>query len=181
MNNLQLVLNSLGAEHIFVLFTTLYINFRTDANKLYLWLLFWKCVKRWKKNIWPFRWTSCDLILPTMVIPSDHQAVSSGSRCSEFFLKTSQSLHVTTLKNRWLTARLTILEKNWFMGTNPFLDENYSCKSLRNYQSHPKPSPPDKSPQHDSKGAETLPRDNHCVQNPPSGQNKEFKGPTPGT
>ena len=32
MNNLQLVLNILGAEHIFV---PLYINFRTDANKLY--------------------------------------------------------------------------------------------------------------------------------------------------
>ena len=35
MNNLQVVLNILGAEHIFVPFTTLYINSRTDANKLY--------------------------------------------------------------------------------------------------------------------------------------------------
>ena len=34
MNNLHLVLNILGTEHIFVLFTALYINFRTDANKL---------------------------------------------------------------------------------------------------------------------------------------------------
>ena len=35
MNNLRLDLNILGAEHIFVLFTALYINFRTDANKFY--------------------------------------------------------------------------------------------------------------------------------------------------
>ena len=39
MNDLQLVLNILGAEpraeHIFVPFTALYINFRTDACKLY--------------------------------------------------------------------------------------------------------------------------------------------------
>ena len=34
MNILQLVLNILGAEHIFVPFTALYIIFRTDANKL---------------------------------------------------------------------------------------------------------------------------------------------------
>ena len=34
MNNLHLILNILGTEHIFVLFTALYINFRTDANKL---------------------------------------------------------------------------------------------------------------------------------------------------
>ena len=35
INNLQLVLIILGAEHIFVPLTTLNINFRTDANKLY--------------------------------------------------------------------------------------------------------------------------------------------------
>ena len=35
IKNLQLVLNILGAEHIFVPFTTLYINFGTDANKFY--------------------------------------------------------------------------------------------------------------------------------------------------
>ena len=34
MNNLHLDLNILGTEHIFVLFTVLYINFRTDGNKL---------------------------------------------------------------------------------------------------------------------------------------------------
>ena len=35
MNNLHLVLNILRTEHIFVLFTALYIKFRTDASKLY--------------------------------------------------------------------------------------------------------------------------------------------------
>ena len=35
MNNLQLVLIILGAEHIFIPFTTVNINFRTDASKLY--------------------------------------------------------------------------------------------------------------------------------------------------
>ena len=34
MNNLHLALNILGTEHIFVLFTALYINVRTDAKKL---------------------------------------------------------------------------------------------------------------------------------------------------
>ena len=34
MNNLQLVLNIPEAEHIFVPFTALSINFRTDANRL---------------------------------------------------------------------------------------------------------------------------------------------------
>ena len=34
MNILQLVSNILGAEHIFVPFTALYINVGTDANKL---------------------------------------------------------------------------------------------------------------------------------------------------
>ena len=34
MNNLQLFLNTLEAEHILVPFTALNINFRTDASKL---------------------------------------------------------------------------------------------------------------------------------------------------
>ena len=52
--------------------------------------------------------------------------------------------------------------------------------ALCSYQFHPKPSPRDKPLGHDSKGAKTLPRDNHCVQKSSPGQNKEFKGPTPG-
>ena len=43
MNNLQFVLNILGAEHIFVPFTALYIKFRADAKNFILdsfWLLF---------------------------------------------------------------------------------------------------------------------------------------------
>ena len=36
------------------------------------------------------------------------------------------------------------------------------CRS----QFHPKPSPLDKPPGHDLKGAKTLPRDNHCVLKP---------------
>ena len=78
MNNLLSVLKILQAEHIFVPFTILYITFRTDATNFIFdsfWLLFWKCVKQWEKNIWPFDWTSRDLILPTMVIPSDHQEI----------------------------------------------------------------------------------------------------------
>ena len=35
MNNLQLVLNILGTEYIFVPFTDLYINYSTDTSKLY--------------------------------------------------------------------------------------------------------------------------------------------------
>ena len=80
MNNLQLVLNILEAEHMFVPFTALYItsglmqtNFILDS----FWLLLWKCVKRWEENIWLFGWTSRDLILPMTVIPSDHQVLSA--------------------------------------------------------------------------------------------------------
>ena len=46
MNNFQLVLNILGAEHIFVPFTALYINFRTDVNNLYLLAVVLKMCKR---------------------------------------------------------------------------------------------------------------------------------------
>ena len=35
INDLQLLLNILGEEYIILPFTVLYINFRTDANKLY--------------------------------------------------------------------------------------------------------------------------------------------------
>ena len=40
------------------------------------------CKTRWERNIWPFDWTSRDLILPTMMIPSDHQVICDISYCA---------------------------------------------------------------------------------------------------
>ena len=76
-------------------------NFILDS----FWLLFWKCVKQWEKNIWPFDWTSRDFILPTMVIPLDHQDTAHNWKYG--ILATSAQTIIKTRLNNLAAWSLT--------------------------------------------------------------------------